>query len=115
MSSIASPAADSQSFIVHQNLNSLVRFPTDGVFSQVLLRSPHCTYTVLGVGQGNYISLHNSTGNIAIQVLQGSGVLDLVDKKIAMEEGLFLFIPAHISQGITAHENLSLLHCVVHE
>ena len=101
--------------IVHLDLLSIVEFPPHGMSSQVLIRSPHCTYTLLGLAKGHYIELHDSSGNIVIQVLRGTGMLDLVDSEVELSEGVFLFIPAHVTQGLLATSDTALLHCVIHE
>lgn len=111
------PIADKEArpLIFCEDLLHHVEYPPDGVFSSVLIRSEHCTYTLLGLSARNSINFHNSGGNIAIQVVHGRGILDLVSRKVEIEEGMFLFIEPHITQGLTAETNLALLHCVIHE
>ena len=101
--------------VVCEDLLHLVEYPSKGLFSAVLTRSKHCTYTLLGLAARNSIVFHNSGGNISIQVVHGRGVLDFVSKKMEIEEGMFLFIPPHVTQGLQAETNLAVLHCVIHE
>lgn len=106
---------NSAQYILHQNLFQVVQFPPEGIFSQVLVRSETATHTAFGLPGGQYMKFHNLSGKTVIQVLEGDGVLELCDGEVELNKGTFIFIPAHVTQGLRARTNLTLLHSLTHE
>ena len=93
----------------HKDLNTLMQFPSEGVFSTVLAKSDKFNYTLMCLTAGTDIDEHTSTRNGVVQVLKGKGVFKLEGKEIAMEPGVFIFMPADAVHALSASEDLAIL------
>lgn len=91
------------------SLRSKLEYPGAGVLSQVLLKDAYCQYTLFCLASGTEISEHTSTRNAAIQVLDGQGVLTLEGRNIALEPGVFVFMPANAPHALQATSHLAFL------
>tara|TARA_Y100000310_G_scaffold344969_1_gene460857 strand:- start:1133 stop:1450 length:318 start_codon:yes stop_codon:yes gene_type:complete len=95
-----------------KNLNELMEFPKEGIFSKVLAKSDTYNYTLMCLAKGTDIDTHTSTKNGCVQVLQGKGTFRLFDKDIKMEPGVFIFMPKDAPHSLKAEENLAILLCL---
>ena len=84
-------------------------YPQNGVLSQVLLKDKCCQYTLFHLAAGTEISEHTSTRNATVHVIEGHGTLTLEGKAIALEPGVFVFMPANAPHALIADENLAFL------
>lgn len=90
-------------------LHHLIEFPAAGVLSKVLLKDSHCQYTLFCLAAGTEISEHTSTRNATVNVLEGTGTLTLNGDPIALEPGIFVFMPANAPHALEANDNLAFL------
>lgn len=90
-------------------LNDQIEYPEAGVLSKVLLKTNFCQYTLFCLAVRTEISEHTSTRNATVQVLAGRGVLTLSGKAIALEPGVFVFMPANAPHALQADEDLAFL------
>ncbi len=95
-----------------KDLNSLMQFPKEGVFSTVLAKSDTYNYTLMCLASGTDIDEHTSTKNGVVQVLKGKGVFKLYDKEIKMIPGVFIFMPMDAPHSLRADEDLAILLCL---
>ena len=95
-----------------KDLNGLMQFPKEGIFSTVLAKSDSYNYTLMCLAGGTDIDTHTSTKNGVVQVLRGKGVFTLFDKKIRMEPGVFIFMPKDAPHALKADEDLAILLCL---
>ena len=95
-----------------KDLNGLMQFPKEGIFSTVLAKSDSYNYTLMCLAGGTDIDTHTSTKNGVVQVLRGKGVFTLFDKKIRMEPGVFIFMPKDAPHALKAEEDLAILLCL---
>lgn len=92
-----------------KDLNEMMKFPKEGVFSTVLAKSESYNYTLMCLSKGTDIDTHTSTRNGVVQVLKGEGVFTLFDKEIEMKEGVFIFMPKNAPHSLKAKEDLAIL------
>jgi len=95
-----------------KNLNEIMEFPKEGIFSRVLAKSDTFNYTLMCLAKGSNIDEHTSTKNGCVQVLKGKGTFKLFDQEIKMEPGVFIFMPANAPHSLKAEENLAILLCL---
>jgi len=95
-----------------KNLNEMMEFPKEGIFSKVLAKSDSYNYTLMCLAKGSDIDTHTSTKNGGVQVLKGSGTFKLFDEEIKMEPGVFIFMPADAPHSLKADEDLAILLCL---
>ncbi len=95
-----------------KNLNELMQFPSEGVFSTVLAKSDSYNYTLMCLAAGTDIDTHTSTKNGVVQVLKGKGTFKLFDKELEMIPGKFIFMPKDAPHSLKADEDLAILLCL---
>jgi len=95
-----------------KELNELMQFPKEGVFSTVLAKGDGYNYTLMCLTKGTDIDTHTSTKNGVIQVLKGTGTFKLFKEKITMKEGVFIFMPKDAPHSLQAEEDLAILLCL---
>ncbi len=91
------------------DLEAMMEFPRDGVFSKVLVKTDTSNYTLMCLAKGSDISEHTSTREAAVTVLKGKGTFVLKGKKIKMSPGVFIFMPKNAPHSLSASENLAIL------
>ncbi len=94
---------------VVEDLEKMMEFPREGVFSKVLVKTPVSNYTLMCLAKGSDISAHTSTREAAVTVLKGTGTFVLGSKKIKMKPGMFIFMPANAPHALHAHQDLAIL------
>ena len=95
-----------------KDLNKMMEFPKEGIFSKVLAKSEKYNYTLMCLAKGSDIDTHTSTKTGVIQVLRGKGIFRLFDKEIEMKPGVFIFMPANSPHALRADEDLAILLCL---
>ena len=95
-----------------KDLEGLMQFPKEGIFSTVLAKSSTYNYTLMCLSKGTDIEEHTSTMNGVVYVLKGKGVFTLLGKKILMKQGIFIFMPANSPHSLKAHDDLAILLCL---
>ncbi|AEH61700.1 Cupin 2 conserved barrel domain protein [Methanosalsum zhilinae DSM 4017] len=92
-----------------KNLNEIMQFPEEGIFSTVLAKSDNSNYTLMCLSSGTDIETHTSTRSGTVYVLKGTGTFRLYDEDIQLEPGVFIYMPANAPHSIRAHEDLAVL------
>ena len=92
-----------------KDLQGLMEFPREGVFSKVLVKGDVSNHTLMCLAKGTDISEHTSTREAAVTVLKGKGVFVLNGKKIKMKQGVFIFMPKAAPHSLRADEDLAIL------
>ena len=91
------------------NLEEMMEFPREGIFSKVLVKTETSNYTLMCLAKGSDISEHTSTREAAVTVLKGKGTFVLNGKKIKMAPGVFIFMPKNAPHSLSASEDLAIL------
>lgn len=92
-----------------ENLEAMMEFPKQGVFSKVLVKTDISNHTLMCLAKGSDISEHTSTREAAVTVLKGKGAFILNGKKIKLKPGVFIFMPKNAPHSLSASENLAIL------
>jgi len=90
-------------------LKDKIEYAETGVFSKVLLKAPHCQYTLFCLAAQTDIAEHTSTRNAVVSIIEGQGTLTLAGQDIALEAGVFVFMPANAPHALKAETNLAFL------
>lgn len=94
---------------VIENLEDLMQFPREGIFSKVLVKTDISNHTLFCMAKGTDMSEHTSTKEAAVTVLKGKGTFILRRKKIKMKPGVFIFMPKNAPHSLRADEDLAIL------
>ncbi|MEE9525969.1 MAG: cupin domain-containing protein [Candidatus Woesearchaeota archaeon] len=92
-----------------KDLNELMQFPEEGIFSTVLAKGKNYNYTLMCLSAGTDIDEHTSTKNGVVQVLKGKGTFKLFDKEIEMVPNKFIFMPKDAPHSLKAEEDTAIL------
>jgi len=92
-----------------KNLEKMMEFPKEGVFSKVLVKTDISNHTLMCLAKGSDISEHTSTREAAVTVLKGEGIFILNGKKIKMKPGVFIFMPKNAPHSLSASKDLAIL------
>ena len=92
-----------------KNLNELMQFPKEGIYSNVLAKSDTFNHTLMCLAKGTDIDTHTSTKKGSVYVIKGKGSFRLFDQDINMEPGVFIFMPANAPHSLKADEDLAIL------
>jgi len=95
-----------------KDLNELMEFPKEGIFSTVLAKSESYNMTLMCLASGTDIDTHTSTKNGGVQVLKGKGTFRLFDQVIDLSPGVFIFMPKNAPHSLKADEDLAVLLCL---
>ena len=90
-------------------LRSEIEYRDAGTFNKVLLKDQACQYTLVSLAPNTEISEHKSTRNATVNVIEGRGVLTLSGQDIALETGVFVFIPANAPHSLRSEDKLAFL------
>lgn len=92
-----------------KNLNDLMEFPKEGIFSTVIAKGETADHTLMCLKKGTDISEHTSTREGAVTVLKGEGTFVLNGKPIRMKPGVFIFMPKDAPHSLKADKDLAIL------
>ena len=92
-----------------KNLEELMEFPKEGIFSTVLVKGEVSNHTLMCLKKGTEISEHTSTREAAVTVLKDKGTFILNGKTIGMRPGIFIFMPKNAPHSLKANEDLAIL------
>lgn len=95
--------------IAIKDLEKMMEFPKEGIFSKVLVKTEVSNYTLMCLAKGSDISEHTSTREAAVTVLKGEGVFNLAGQKITMKPGVFIFMPKNAPHSLSASTDLAIL------
>ncbi len=94
---------------VVKDLESLMEFPKEGIFSTVLAKGEISNHTLMCLRKGTDISEHTSTREGVVTCLKGKGVFVLSGKPIKLKPGVFIFMPKNAPHSLKADEDLAIL------
>ena len=92
-----------------KDLNEMMQFPKEGIFSTVLAKSENYNYTLMCLAKGTDIDTHTSDKTGVVQVLKGSGTFALLGETIELKEGKFIFMPKNAPHSLKADKDLAIL------
>ncbi|MGM0587629.1 MAG: cupin domain-containing protein [Bacteroidota bacterium] len=78
--------------------------PAGGIYSKTLMKTPHCTQTLMQFGAHEELTEHTSKFAATLHFLKGSGTLILGDEKQNIEEGLLVYMPPKLPHSVHTTE-----------
>ena len=94
---------------VVKNLDALMEFPKEGIFSTVLAKGEMSNHTLMCLRKGTDISEHTSTREGTVTCLRGKGAFVLDGRPIKMTPGVFIFMPRKAPHSLKADEDFAIL------
>lgn len=91
------------------DLEKMMEFPREGVFSKVLIKTALSNHTLMCLAGNSEISDHTSTREAVVCVLKGRGEFILEGEKIPLKPGVFIHMPANAVHSLSASEDLAIL------
>jgi quercetin dioxygenase-like cupin family protein len=91
------------------SLADIIEYPQTGVQRKILLEDANCQYALMSLAAETAIAEHKSPRNATVNVIEGQGVLTIEDQEIALQAGVFAFIPAKARHAVKAVTNLAFL------
>lgn len=92
------------------NLRELADYQKPGVSRKVLVKQGQDNFSLVCLTAGTQIPEHTAARNVSVTVISGSGRLTLAGDEIALEPGVFVYMPANTPHALYATENLAFLH-----
>jgi|SRR3989344_2936845 len=92
-----------------KDLNKLINFPPEGIFSTVLTKTEGSSCTLMCLSKESSIDTHTSTKAGVIYVIKGKGKFKLFDEEIFMQNGTFIFMPKNSPHSLNAIEDLAII------
>jgi quercetin dioxygenase-like cupin family protein len=92
-----------------KDLNELMSFPKEGIYSTVIAKSKGYNITLMCLAKGTDIDEHTSNKTGFVEVIKGKGTFTLFDKDIVMAPGVFIFMPKGAPHKLAADEDLAIL------
>jgi quercetin dioxygenase-like cupin family protein len=87
----------------------VIEYPQTGTQSKILFEDENCRHILMSLSLGKAIAEHTNPRNATVNVIEGKGILTLLDKEIIMESGVFILIPANAPHAIQASTKLAFL------
>lgn len=81
-----------------------------GVQRKALVKNDQVHFSLVCLTAGTNIPEHTASRNVSVTVIEGSGTLTLAGQEIALQPGVFVYIPAKAPHALRALENLAFLH-----
>lgn len=91
------------------DLKKAIAFSEGSITSRVLVEGKESETTLFCLAAGTSLSEHTSGREATIVVLKGNGIFNLAGKEVALQPGIFIFMPAGTKHSLRASENLSFL------
>ena len=92
------------------NLRELADYQKPGVSRKALVKQGQDNFSLVCLTAGTQIPEHTAARNVSVTVISGSGRLTLAGDEIALEPGVFVYMPANTPHALYATENLAFLH-----
>ena len=88
---------------------SEVEIPPEGTLSRVLYRDEQLRVVVFAFDEGQELSDHTAAKPAVVQVVSGRIRLDLEGDPVEVGPGSWVWMPAHLTHAVFAHEPTVML------
>lgn len=102
-------ATQTNTAVFTTQLREKIEFAQQGVSKTILVKHERGQATLVCLKEGTTIPEHATCSNVTVTVIEGRGIFTLEGNEIALEPGVFIYMPANTSHSIRVLENLVLL------
>lgn len=93
------------------DLTEKAEYPETGVRNIPLHKDEQTQHSLMCLAAGTTIAEHTSPRNVTVMVVAGKGILTLEDRKICLQPGVFILMPANARHALqTTDSTLAFLH-----
>ena len=92
------------------DLRALADYTKPGVTRKALVKNEQHTLSLLCLTAGTNLPEHTAPRHVSLTVIEGRGIFTLNGQEIALQPGVFIYLPANTPHALHALENLALLH-----
>jgi len=92
------------------NLQDLAEYTKPGVTRKALVKDEQTNFALVCLSAGTQMPEHTAPRNVSVTVIEGRGILTLAGHDVALEPGVFVYMPANTPHALHAIENLAFLH-----
>jgi quercetin dioxygenase-like cupin family protein len=85
-------------------------YTKSGVSRTSLVKNEQGQFSLVCLSAGTHLPEHTAPRNVSVTVIEGRGILTLDGREVALEPGVFVYMPAHTPHSLQALENLAFLH-----
>ncbi|OKH34221.1 cupin [Calothrix sp. HK-06] len=98
-----------QSNSFYTQLQDQCEYPSNQVFSKVLLKDNSSQHNLICIASGMNMAEHSTNRNATITVISGKGTLVLKGEKVSLEPGVFVSMPSGTRHALKSEQNLAFL------
>ncbi len=96
-----------------QQLAELVEYKEGRVVSRTFSQNPSLSLTLFAFDKGEGVSTHTAPGDAMVQVLDGEATVDIDGKKMTVDTGQVVVMPANVPHSVTAVKRFKMILTVV--
>jgi len=96
-----------------QQLAELVAYEEGRVVSRTFAQNPSLSLTLFAFDKGEGVSTHTAPGDAMVQVLDGEATVNIDGKKMTVDAGQVVVMPANVPHSVTAVKRFKMILTVV--
>jgi quercetin dioxygenase-like cupin family protein len=96
-----------------QQLTELVEYEEGRVVSRTFAQNPTLSLTLFAFDKGEGVSTHTAPGDAMVQVLDGEATVNIDGKKMTVDTGQVVVMPANIPHAVIAVKRFKMILTVV--
>ena len=96
-----------------QQLAELVEYEEGRVVSRTFAQNPSLSLTLFAFDKGEGVSTHTAPGDAMVQVLDGEATVNIDGKKMTVDTGQVVVMPANVPHAVTAVKRFKMILTVV--
>jgi len=96
-----------------QTLTGLADYESGRVVSRTFAQNNRLSLTLFAFDAGEEISMHTTSGDAMVQILDGEGLITIGDEKTVVKTGEVIVMPADIPHALFAEKQFKMLLIVV--
>lgn len=90
-------------------LDTLLEYQSSAIVSRTLIDAGDTTMTVFALEEGQRISEHSAPHDALVQVIDGTGCVEIDGEPYALDTGESIVFPANVPHAVEAEESFKML------
>ncbi len=87
----------------------LVNYQEGSIVSRTIVDKPSGTVTLFSFYKGQRLSTHTAPFDALLQVVEGTGIITISDRKFEVSTPAAIIMPANIPHAVEANENFKMV------